>query len=116
MIGMTKELINIKGGEYQITALMNASMEGHGKIVELLLNNGADVDVRSDFLGFHAIHYATYYGHLDVAKLIAKKHPEVLNSRTRGLLSKNETPLYLAKQKGHKHIVDWIKNEKGVME
>ena len=50
MIGMTKEIIDVKGdvtgGSYATTALMNAARNGHVKIVELLLDKGADVDVR----------------------------------------------------------------------
>ena len=37
MIGKTKEMIDIKGGWKETTALMKASDKGHGKIVEPLL-------------------------------------------------------------------------------
>ena len=37
MIGKTKEKIDIKGGWKEITALMEVSDKGHGKIVDLLL-------------------------------------------------------------------------------
>ena len=37
MIGKTKEMIDIKGGWKETTALMEASDKAHGKIVELLL-------------------------------------------------------------------------------
>ena len=106
MIGITKDLIDIKD-DYNETALMNAAIQGHGMIVELLLKHGADVDVRSSFWGYQAIHYATYYGHLDVAKLIAKKHPRVLRARNK----RDETPLELAIRFEHNHIVDWLQTE-----
>ena len=111
MIGITKELIDIKDGLNEATALILAAKNGHGKIVELLLDKGADVDVRSS-TGFQAIQLATWGGHLDVAKLIAKKHPEVLNSKD----GFGETPLDIARKTVHIHIVDWLQAEKGVTE
>ena len=113
MIGLTEEMINIKGGKYETTALMKAAREGHVKIVELLLDVGADVDVRSSRYGeggWQAIHFATFYGHLDVAKLIAKNHPEVLKAKT----DRGATPLSLAINWNQYHIVNWITKEKGV--
>ena len=43
-------MIDIKGGWKETTALMEASDKAHGKIVELLLDRGADVDVRSNIV------------------------------------------------------------------
>ena len=77
MIGMTKEMIDIKGGWKKASALMNAAQKGHGKIVEVLLDNGVNVDVRY-IGGWQAIHFVTSFGHLDVVKLIANKHPKPL--------------------------------------
>ena len=37
MIGMTKEVIDVTGGVFETTALMEASNKAHGKIVEPLL-------------------------------------------------------------------------------
>jgi len=115
MFGMTKDMINVKDG-YPGTALMNAAMEGHGEIVELLLERGADVDMRSSGIhGFQAIHYATICGHLDVAKLIASKHPHVLKARTNNR-SGNKTPLWFARDRNHNHIINWLQTERGVTE
>ena len=113
MNGMTKEVIDAKDECYwnDTTALMNAAERGHRKIVELLLEKGADVDLRRGCPGWQAIHLATYFGHLDVIKLIAKSHPEVLNARTNRL---DETPLDIAIRKGHTNIKNWLLNEKNV--
>ena len=111
MFGLTKEMIDVKGGYYETTALMNAARGGHAEIVELLLDNGADADVRNSY-GFQAIHYATSRGHLDVAKLIANKHPEVLNSKNRW----EQTPLKLARINGQNHTVNWLTREMKVTE
>ena len=110
MIGMTREMIDVKDGLNE-TALMLAAEGGHGKIGELLLEKGADVDVRDSF-GIQAIHFATSEGHLDVAKLIASKHPKVLTVNTNSV----RTPLSLARGENHNHIVHWLQTEKGVTE
>ena len=119
MIWITKEMINVKGGEYDRTALMNAAVEGHAKIVELLLNKGADVDVRSSldldgfpYPGWEAIHFATCNGHLDVAKLISKKHPKVFTAKT----NDGETLLSLARRCNQINIINWLQKEKSVTE
>ena len=111
MIGMTKELIDVTGGKYRTTALMNAAWKGHVKIVELLLKHGADVEVR-DGDGWEAIHWAASEGHLDVAKLTAKKHPKAVNART----DRWQTPLYWARDRKHSHIVNWLINEMKITE
>ena len=92
---------------------MNADTEGHGEIVELLLDNGADANVTSSgwlgsYIGWQAIHFATFNGHLDVAKLIAKKHPKVLKARN----DAGNTPLSLARLYVHNHIVHWLQKKK----
>ena len=111
MLGMTKEIVDIKD-DWNETALMKAAREGHVKIMKLLLDHGADVGVRSSFWGrYQAIHYATSSGHLDVAKLIAGKHPEVLKAR-----SSWGAPLDIAREWKHNNIVRWLQTEKGVTE
>lgn len=49
------------------TALTIASCKGHEEIVELLLQNGADVDFTADKT---ALFWATYYGHLRIIELL----------------------------------------------
>ena len=60
--------------------------------------------------GWEAIHFARSYGHLDLAKLIANKHPEVLKART----NDGETPLYLAREDNINHIVNWLQQKKAL--
>ena len=91
---------------YIQTAVSKETLKEHGKIVEMLLENGASVDVRS--WGYQTIHFATFGGHLYVVKLIANKHPEVLNAKTK---YGDETPLDIARRKGHKHIKNLLVNE-----
>ena len=76
-------------------------------ISDIMILLGADVDVRSRF-GYHA----TDFSHLDVAKLIAKKDPKVLNART----DFGETPLFWARVRNHHHIVNWLTSEMNATE
>lgn len=72
------------------TPLMTASYHGNVKIVEYLIKEGADLDIRaevekphpsmayvdsgnnlrSDFIGFTALHFAAYYGNTEAAKVL----------------------------------------------
>lgn len=53
------------------TALMGASAEGHGRIVELLIERGADVHL-SDASGRTALSYARERGRADIEKLLVR--------------------------------------------
>lgn len=71
------------------TALMFAAKEGHVKIAEYLLNNGADLDLEDD-AGETAFTYAVIYGH--------KRMEEFLLNQAAKVNEKNdneETPLML---------------------
>ncbi len=85
--------------KYSISALMCASEWGHDKIVELLLNYGADVNVR-DNLKWGALSYACINGHLEVARiLLDNKSPVNL------MTSHDETPLLIAANKNYLELV-----------
>ena len=68
---------------YGYTALMYASANGHAEIVDLLLESGADVEVR-DYGNQTALMYASVHGHDSIVKsLISKGHsnPNVKDNR-----------------------------------
>ena len=51
------------------TALMKASQKGYKEIVEILLENGADVNVKG-YSDWTALMHASHYGHKDVVELL----------------------------------------------
>ena len=53
-----------------MTALMLAAWKGEIKTARLLLEHGADIDIRSDFFDRTALMIAEEEGHDDIAKLI----------------------------------------------
>jgi hypothetical protein len=55
------------------TPLMLACTEGHGKAVELLLDGGADIDVRDNVDGRTAFHCACVGNHLNIAAYLVAK-------------------------------------------
>eukprot|EP01122_Echinamoeba_exundans_P008718 TRINITY_DN2944_c0_g1_i1.p1 TRINITY_DN2944_c0_g1~~TRINITY_DN2944_c0_g1_i1.p1 ORF type:complete len:629 (-),score=55.75 TRINITY_DN2944_c0_g1_i1:119-2005(-) len=55
--------------ENDFTALMNAAEEGHTGLVKLLIEKGADVNLR-DSGGYNALHWAISGGHVEAAKVI----------------------------------------------
>jgi hypothetical protein len=62
--------VNARERWYGRTALMLAAAEGHGDVVELLIEAGSDLNLL-DELGASALSLARDYGHLDVAAKLA---------------------------------------------
>jgi len=67
--------INAYGGD-GLSALMCASQEGHYKVVKLLLENGAGVDLQ-DSKGWSALMYACQAGHHEVVGLLLEYGADV---------------------------------------
>ena len=74
---------------YYSTALMEISANNDIDMAELLLKNGADVNV-TDTFGDPAINWASYYGHIDFVKLLLD------NGARWDINSKNGTALEVA--------------------
>ena len=70
------------------------SKQGHKEIVKLLLQNGADVNIKDDKQG-SPLHYASLKGHSEIAKLLLLYGADVECQ-----LSNKVTPLILASEKG----------------
>ena len=63
-------------GHDGLSALMCASQEGHYKVVKLLLENGARVDLQ-DSKGWSALMYACEKGHHEVMRLLLEHGADV---------------------------------------
>jgi ankyrin repeat domain-containing protein 50 len=64
-------LVNAQGGEYG-NALQAASLRGHEKIVQLLLDKGAEVNAQRGYLG-NALQAASLGGHENIVQLLLDK-------------------------------------------
>jgi hypothetical protein len=63
--------VNVKDDEFGETPLDNAALNGHIEIARLLLQNGAEVNVRNNY-GNTPLHYAAENGHVDILHLLVE--------------------------------------------
>lgn len=68
------------------TALHEAALQGHIEIVELLIENGADVNIKSiEMFGDTPLIDASANGHLDVVKYLLKNGADPTIRNAKGL-------------------------------
>ncbi|MDS4031397.1 MAG: ankyrin repeat domain-containing protein [Candidatus Contendobacter sp.] len=88
--------VNTKSKNGGLTALMMATMNGHTKLVSLLLERGADVNMKTED-GYTALMMASNLVDIDIVKLLLNKGADVHANSTSGLsafdiASKNSNP------------------------
>ena len=86
------------------TVLGLAVWDNHLKMVQWLLNNGADVDM-ADNQGWTPLMIAAFSGFTDIVTELLKHHPDTAKKNNRGL-----TAFDLAVFKNHADIVGLLKN------
>jgi hypothetical protein len=85
----------------QETPLHMASVRGHAKVVHLLLQHNADVNVRCRGSGrWTPLHYASIRGHANVVQLLLEHGADVTAQTVA-----NNTPLFLASFHGHVEVL-----------
>ncbi|OAQ62928.1 ankyrin repeat domain-containing protein [Pochonia chlamydosporia 170] len=84
----------------KFTSLMGASYFGHNVIVKLLIDKGADVDLKDSRYGRTPLSWAAKNGHEAVVKLLLYK-----GAKVDPIDCKGETPLLWATENGHEAIV-----------
>ena len=82
--------IEIKGTIFKSSPLLFACQNGRTKIVETLLENGADINAKSSN-GTRAIHFAAQSGKTEIVKILLQKGLDINCKNDDG-----ETPLYYA--------------------
>jgi ankyrin repeat protein len=63
--------VNVKDDEYGGTPLHHAAYNGHIEIARLLLQNGAEVNVKSN-VGYTPLHWAAIHGHVEILHLLVE--------------------------------------------
>ena len=91
--------VNAKKIPFEYTPLHLAAWGGHKEIAELLIENGAKVDTKTDEART-PLHYAARFGHKGIAELLIENGADV-NAKS---LSQGWTPLLSAVNKSHKEI------------
>jgi hypothetical protein len=61
--------LNVRDGGNRKTALMLAAQNGHARIVRVLIDNGADLNLRSSDR-LEAIHYSYEFGHSNITRML----------------------------------------------
>jgi ankyrin repeat protein len=120
------------------SALMRASLFGHNEMVRLLLDKGADIQIRNKETQSTALMEAVAGNHADVIRLLAQNGADVnekdvlnrtplhvacmwgfievadtlieLGAKTDALDMTDQTPLMVAEQNGNTKIVEFLKN------
>ena len=83
--------VNADGGFY-VRPLVAALARKHFQTADLLRHNGADLDVRGQYVR-NPLHGAAYTGNLEVARKLIEYDPAYINARE---VRNGETPLYWA--------------------
>eukprot|EP00300_Choanocystis_sp_HF-7_P011331 c17415_g1_i3.p1 GENE.c17415_g1_i3~~c17415_g1_i3.p1 ORF type:complete len:162 (+),score=35.76 c17415_g1_i3:32-517(+) len=96
------ELIH-QSAQYGMTPLMNASMLGQTNILKVLIEYGADLNVKGKG-GMTALMYAAFQNHVEVVQLLIASGADVTIRS-----DKNRTALGLAKDNGKTKVVEVIK-------
>ncbi|XP_046337771.2 ankyrin repeat domain-containing protein 17-like [Haliotis rufescens] len=94
--------INSRGWE-KMTPVITAADKGHKEVVELLVNEGADVTLVNK-KGDNLLHSASRGGHVEVVKFVLSQGTLSINSRG----WKRMTPAMTAADKGHKEVVELL--------
>ena len=94
-------MVNVKNPD-GITALCIASAAGHNEVVRLLLENGANVNVKATEMHFTPLWSASSEGHTEIVKLLLDNGADI------EIRANNITPLEIAKSGGHKQIVELL--------
>lgn len=99
--------VNSQVAEWKIASLHAAASNGHKEIVEILLANGANINILNKF-SCTPIYFAAALGYTEIVKLLLEKGANI-NIRE---VQKGETPIDAAKRNGHIDIVNLLNQAK----
>ncbi|XP_071086040.1 serine/threonine-protein phosphatase 6 regulatory ankyrin repeat subunit C-like [Haliotis cracherodii] len=90
-------------GEDGRTPVMCAASKGHGHVVNLLVDKGADLSL-VDNKGENILHVACLGGYMDVVKYLLLQN--IVDIKSRGCYGR--TPLMKTAEKGHREVLDFL--------
>ncbi len=92
-----------------LTPLHLAAGKGKIEVAEVLLENGAEMNLKASNLGYTPLHLAAINGQQTVAEFLVDKGAEVNPKSKTGA-----TPLDLSVDKGHKELADFLRKHGGI--
>lgn len=96
--------INLPGGKFQTSPILQAAEHDHLQIVSDLLQAGANINA-ADKHGATALHYFALNGNFEGVKLLIQNNADI-NSRAEGF--DNQTPLHAATREDYADIVEFM--------
>ncbi|MFN7038138.1 MAG: ankyrin repeat domain-containing protein [Alphaproteobacteria bacterium] len=96
---------------YGCTALHYAAMRNHKDVLELLLENNANVEIKGGINSETAIHIAAARGNLEGVRMLLQYKASIESTNMY-----KQTPLHIAAKHGQIKVVEILLNEKAVMD
>ncbi|KAG8199670.1 hypothetical protein JTE90_022120 [Oedothorax gibbosus] len=96
---------------YENSPLHIAALKGFADVVEILLNNGAEIEKKNEHEQT-PLHMAAKQGHNSVARLLVKHNKNIVNSEDEN----TNTPLHLAALGGHYPMVGLLLHAGAIIE
>lgn len=94
-----------KRGRYKKTPIIQAAEDGHVRLVQALLLQGAELTAQDQF-GETALHYAAEKGHLDIVKVLVQAGASLFR-----LDNSRRTVLDCAKQRNHENVMEFLEGQ-----
>jgi len=83
-------------------SLFDAARSGDAKLIQSLVENGADVH-KTNYYGYTALHFAAFSGHANVCEALVKEGSRI-NLRDK----QGATPVFVAASRGHSKVVELL--------
>ncbi|KAJ7152700.1 ankyrin repeat-containing domain protein [Mycena crocata] len=96
-------IVGVVGEEIEVTPLLIASINGHYDVVQILVENGANVNLQIRHR--NALQAASYWGHESIVSFLIKNGAD---SNQKNRSSSSDTPLQVASEMGHQGIVQLL--------
>ncbi|XP_048242766.1 uncharacterized protein LOC124128465 isoform X2 [Haliotis rufescens] len=101
---LSRNMVDINSrGQRSRTPVMLAAGWGNGELVELLVNEGADVSLVDDE-GYNILHLACMIGHLETPEFVLSQNVVDIDARDK----RGQTAADIARRKGHHRLLDLL--------